>query len=848
MNKRALILLILAIVAILPAHAVLKERNIENTLAMLRKELTSAHLQLEQQTGFVNAQQQTVQQQLMDVLKQSQENALMLYSQKTTNTFTLTYACHEATDQYLTFQTQAKPFAQFINNADIEINRYDSLISDLSQMYVAMLSERAKTDRNVCLTLAINIRHTLAENRTQMQQYIDIYRRTDRRLKYLNDYALKRYNDIQRSIFRSSSDNYFLVLTNLPHQVQKANEGIHKTYATSNKVASDWDARVIIGLMFSIFIVFGLAILLNQVLVRFLFFRLLENGKLQRIYSKLLQKDGNITWAESFQGKRMSIILTSTVITFAIMLGVVRASAMQNFIAMACNLLIEFVWLVGVILLSMLIRINAKEIRNGFRIYSPLIVMTFIVIAFRIVMIPDDAVNLFFPPILLLCTVWQWWLNARLGRRVPKSDSIYAMLTCLVLLASTVIAWSGRAMLSIVMLIWWTMQLTCILTITCIKGLLDDRGNSRGYFEQDVPITRVWFFRLVYHAVLPVLSIFSIIISVWWAADVFNLSETLMQLLRVRLIDSKNFTFSILLVVQVANLFVVFKYIDHTAVDFLRHNLWVHEQSKAKDENRKPDKSIVTSRVAMWRNVIEVIVWGAFILLGMNIFNISSAWIVAISAGLSTGVGFAMKDILENLYYGISLMAGRIRVGDYISIDGTRGTVKSISYTSTMIEALDGSIITFTNSQLITKNYKNLTKNHGNELAIIPVGVAYGSNAKEVKGVIAEAVKSVDRKNYSRYLNVIFTGFGDNSIDFKILAWVDSRKQVYAESDIMEAVYNALNAHNIEIPFPQRDVHIIASGDAPTVLSTGDAVPTLSPDRQVDHAQSVDEAMKKVKK
>ena len=93
----------------------------------------------------------------------------------------------------------------------------------------------------------------------------------------------------------------------------------------------------------------------------------------------------------------------------------------------------------------------------------------------------------------------------------------------------------------------------------------------------------------------------------------------------------------------------------------------------------------------------------------------------------STGIGFASKDILENIYYGISLMAGRIKVGDYISIEGTRGTVTSISYTSTTLEALDGSVIAFQNAQLFTKNYKNLTRNHGNELAIIPVGVAYGS-------------------------------------------------------------------------------------------------------------------------
>ena len=224
----------------------------------------------------------------------------------------------------------------------------------------------------------------------------------------------------------------------------------------------------------------------------------------------------------------------------------------------------------------------------------------------------------------------------------------------------------------------------------------------------------------------------------------------------------------------------------------------------------------------------------------MTIFNINNTWLVAISAGLSTGIGFAMKDILENIYYGISLMAGRIKVGDFISIEGTRGTVKSISYVSTTIEALDGSIIAFQNAQLFAKNYKNLTRNHGNELAIIPVGVAYGTNAAFARQIIGDAVKAIERHNYIKFIQVIFTGFGDNSIDFKILAWVDSRKQVFAESDIMEAVYNALNDNNIEIPFPQRDILIIGTGEA---FTGGEKA---SGKQHVEHADNLDEAMKKI--
>lgn len=85
-------------------------------------------------------------------------------------------------------------------------------------MYITALPESSKVDRNVCLTLAVNIRRTLDYNRMQMQQYIDLYNRTENRLKNLNDYAIKRYGDIQASIFTNGSDNYFTILRNFRNE------------------------------------------------------------------------------------------------------------------------------------------------------------------------------------------------------------------------------------------------------------------------------------------------------------------------------------------------------------------------------------------------------------------------------------------------------------------------------------------------------------------------------------------------------------------------------------------------------------------------------------------------------
>ena len=812
MRKTFLLIIILFLLVALPSHAVLKERNIGGSLAMLRIELTNYYNKLERQSGAQKEQRELVMKQLISTMNRSQQNAIMLYSQKSGNVFNLTYACHEATEQYKSFKESVGPFREYVNEANTEITRYDSLISDLSSMYVNALSPKEKTDRNVCLTLAVNIRRTLNYKKQQSQQYIDIYNKTEARLKGLNDYANKRYAEIQASIFSNNGDNVLTLLRNIKSEVKTTSQAMAEKYRPTNKFRSDWDSRIILILLALIAFYALIAAGLAYIVIGFVITRLVKKNKADFLLRWLSGSDGGEKANENFRAKRVCIILAATVITFAAVLGMVKATISQNFLSMASGLLVEYAWLMAVILLSLLIRLDGKQILHGLKIYTPIMAMCFIVIFFRIVLIPNVLSNLVMPLLLLLFTIWQWFAIMKNSRQLPATDSFYAWVSLTVFLASDVASMVGYSLLSVEILIWWTMQLTCIRTITCVSDLLKQYGNdpNRKFFDDDTPVSRTWFFRLVYTAALPILGTLSILISIYWAADVFNLSDTTLSLFNRSLVNTDKFTFSIMRAVQASVFFFLAKYVNHVSLHTLHYQLTLREQRKAKEENRKPSMQTVMSHTAMWRNLIQVVIWGAWLLVTLTIFHIDNSWIVAISAGLSTGIGFAMKDILEHLYYGISLMAGRIKVGDYISIDGTKGTVRNISYTSTTVEALDGSVISYQNSQLFSKNYKNLTRNHGNVLSIIPIGVAYGTRVPEVKGAIDAAVTKLNKQNYIKYLKTVFAGFGDNSIDFKILAWVDSRKQTYAEGDIMEAVYNALNDKDIEIPYPQRDIHIVS--------------------------------------
>ena len=766
---------------VLPSNAVLKEANLDTTLYMLRTELTNYHIDLERQNQAAKAQQLAVIQELISIVKQADQNSIMLYSQRNGYIFDMTYACHEATEQFKKFKSKAVPFRQMIKKNNVEVARFDSLINYLYGMNTMFLSEEAQVNRNVDLTLAVNIRRQLVEKQKQLQAYVQAYDRTDRKLQALNDYANRRYADIQNSIFNNGGDNYLRILRNFSMNYKEAKTSVAEKYKPVPGMMSQWDVRIIF-ILFGIIIFWGLiSIFLNLFTIRIVITQLMKHGMFE-------------SRKESFMAKRPCLIMAMTVVTFAFILGIVRMAVTQNFVIMASQLLVEYSWLVGVILVSILLRVDNDKIKNTFRIYSPLMLVGFIVIVFRIILIPNDLVNLIFPPVLLLCALWQWNVIGRKHNQVLRTDKTYAFISLAVFGVSTIFAWTGFTLLAVQLIIWWTMQLTCVLTITCCEGWLSVYAKRKKLADR--AITDKWLYRFIYKVLLPISGVLSFIISIYWAADVFNMSDTTWEIFNKDYIKTSNFTASLFSISEVACLYFLFNYINITSVDFMRHHF------------EKADPASAASKIVMFKNVMQVIIWGIWLMIALNVFQVGKSWLLAIFAGLSTGLGFASKDILENIYYGISLMMGRVKVGDYIICDGTRGKVSSISYTSTMLEATDGSVIAFQNSQLFSKNYKNMTKNHGYELDILEVGIAYGSNVKEVKQILIDALMKLDCIYQDKGVKVLLKSFDDSCITLRIVVWVNVLTQAIDDATIMECIYDTLNDHNIEIPFPQREITI----------------------------------------
>lgn len=852
---------IVFLLSILHTQAVLKEKDLPHTLGVLKAELKADFEK--QKQNMQRYEQMNIEQhaKLISYMKRSEQVGLILYSQKQDFTFDMAFACQEATRLYRELSFNTVPYERIQTRLRQEIERYNGLVTLLQQLPPAigeakdsitqvdslLLSEvdtlairqvvedvavkekdgynhdafilegEELQNRQECLYYAREMLQGFEyfiESITQEQRYYD---QVAEKVEKLHSFAQSRYKILQQSIFRDGGSNYIKVLFNLPRQLEQVKRDIQSKYrplATEGNGVSEWRGMYVIFISFFIIIYISLSILISNIVMRWLM-------------PKRLRTD-------NFKQKRHMFINVLGVALFAISVMIARTFTDRNIVLMGTSLMITFAWLIEAVFLSLLIRLKGDQMKSGARIYMPFICMAMIVIVFRIVLIPNTLINLIYPPILLLFTIWQGRTLKIHREQLPHSDMFYSTISFLAMIVACVAAWLGYTLLAVEVMIWWMFQLTAIQTITCAYDLLKmyeenrlvylvfpklrkdekkgiDTTEQKELLKDQIKrgkfISQTWIFDFVHKAAVPILAVLSILVSIYWAAEIFEMTSLCRDAFFYKFIDEKDvISLSFFKIVMVCGSWFFFRYLNYAL-----RSLYHHIRRRTLGESKEDYNTTLAN------NVVSILVWGAYFIYALVLLRVPSSGISIVTAGLATGMGFAMKDLLENFFYGISLMSGRVRVGDYIECEGIRGRVEKITYQSTMIYTMDGCVIAFLNSSLFSKNFKNLTRNHQYELVKIPVGVAYGSNVKEVRYLLEQALQPITQEKNAggkmlideeKPISVAFSNFGDNSVDLLVCIWMLVEETNPLTCRVKEIIYDTLNLHHIEIPFPQRDIYI----------------------------------------
>ena len=861
MMKRVLAIVCVCLLAVLPGRAVLKERDLARTLGVLRAELARDH---EKQQIFMQMyEQQGAQQhqQLVSYMNQCEQIGLMLYSQSTDNTFDMAYACQQAVNLYRQLNDKnghTLPYDKIIAKMKSEIERYDALIAslksippvakndeevltesdsillnaidslasridsledvsdkplDMPEMDEELVSEeplylsgQQLKDRRACLLYAERLRNNMQQFLESLEAESTYYKSVQDKVKRLNKFAQARYKMLQDNIYKNGGRSYFSILANLPRYIAQAKSATSTKYKPfkGKESRSEWRGMSVVFISIFVIVYLSIALLITFVILRWLLPR---------------------RWREpKYTERRQMLTLVLGTGLFAVIVMIVRALVEYNFVQMSTGLIINMAWLMEAIFLSLYIRLKGRHMLQAAMIYMPLMILSFIVIMFRIILIPNILLNLIFPPILLLFTLWQLWMAERYRKGLPLLDVIYSYITSIAMVVACIVAWVGFTLLAVQIMVWWIFQLAAITTITCVYDLMEmyeekrllkrivsdngtDMREAKRLMKQGEYITRTWFYDFVNRTAVPILAVGSVLLSIYWAAGIFEMTSVCQKAFYTNFVNEKDLIqISLFKLCQVTALWFIFRYLNYAIRSFYAS----YRKSTANSDE--------VLNLTLARNIIAILCWGLYFIMVLVIMNVPKSGISIVTAGLATGLGFAMQDLIENFFYGLSLMTGRLRVGDYIECDGIMGRVESITYQSTQVITADGCVIAFLNKALFSKNFKNMTRNHSYELISIPVGVAYGTNVEAVRQMLIQALEPICQDTNDngmtmadpeRPLQVRFADFGDSSVDLKILVWMLVEEKYALTARIKEAIYNTLNKNNIEIPFPQRDVHII---------------------------------------
>lgn len=825
MGKRLITLLVAIMVFAMPALAD-NEETLGQRLQTLRYTLKRDYQQMAQTKKDLLENYDQQHQEMVDIMKHCNELTLRLYSQKQEYTLDLCFALEKVKTEYEDFNKNRMPFERIVTNLDLEIERYNRLIESLHNIdqTLPILDTVDAQGRDTCIFYAKELMKLYAESRDIIVADSVHYNETYSMLQDSYDYARDYYKVLQHRIFIEGQTPWTVIIANPKEFRGQVVEDMQDKYNLLFLENDDFDGTlygnwepsilfIMIIFMFATWLASWVVVALLALPV-FRFIKPLKNVVKER---------------------RRQIILLVSILLFMILNNMLFNSS--EVMEKAVGLFNTFMWLLAAIVAALLIRLEPKQLKNSIRLYLPTIFMAVAVIGCRVIFAPNTLMNFIFPPVLIVFSTWQFLACLRHGKTAEQSDRLMGWASFAVTVVALLVSISGYIFAALMILIWWYFQLSAIHTMTTIWFLtklykekrmthrIDEYRNRITYVsgadKESLMFGATWFYDLIKDVVLPAIVLMSIPFCIHLALDVFDFDDIYQNLYKnpfYQFIDANGvitFRISLYAIILLTGFVFVFRYINkalHVIWQHVRYNVFMRKNNRTSIRKNEINLSLGNS-------IISVLVWVVYVIIVIATLKIPTGSLGLVLGGFSAGIGLALKDIINNFIYSIQLMTGRLKIGDWIECDGVRGVVTDISYQSTQVETINNTTVSFLNADLFAKSFTNLTKSNSYELLKIPVGVAYGTDVQRVREVLEEAMQVLRTKDaYGRDvvdpkngIYVVVGELGDSAVEIEVKQYVLAAERIGYIGRAKEVIYNALNKNGIEIPFPQRDVHIISN-------------------------------------
>ena len=885
--KKYLLTIVLALcVCALPLMAVVSGKSLSNTLKDLCTELQAAYQQRSDAQQRFNEDFERQHQRMIDVITESNELSILLYTQEQEMTFDLAYALKKVTANYKDFSKDRRPYDHIVNNLNYEIDRNARLIEALrrllpmkkeievevvpdSLMYhndsldvhlsdsisslekevirIAfkdslsapfVLDSMGVVLRDSCIFFVSEILKMNADNRATLIADSMHYQEAYLRLKETYDYAETRYRALERYIFVDGQTPFLEILANPgyywnktkvdlrgQYSLKELSDGVNESDLDENASEEEDDTKFFQHLsskaentLLVIVCVMQVVVLVSFWLLTFLVLWLLYRyTRLKRYVPR----------------KKLSIIsiLMGTIVYFLVFGFSLYG---DEYINLGVEHINTFLWLLIAITGSLLLRVKPDQFRQGFLLYSATFLVVLMIISCRITFMPDKLMVLLFPPVLLLIAIWQLCCCIWVSGKATSIDLTLGWGALAVYLVAFVFAFLGYTFVALLILVWWYFLLAVWLTVVCILDLmsrykerwLDKRiDNMRnrityvsGEDRESLLFGATWFYDLIRQVAIPTIVLLSLPLCVRLSLSIFDFDDLFVKFYEepfIHLSDMngvETLSVSVKSIIYLLILFYVLRYISravHAIWQYVRYFAFMRKHNRT---SIRPNEI----NLSLGNSIISVLIWMIFAVVVISVWQIPTGSLGLIAGGLSAGIGLALKDVINNFIYGIQLMGGRLRVGDWIECEGVRGKVTAINYQCVQAETIEGTEMSFLNSSLFGKNFNNLTRNNSYELTVITVGVAYGTDITQVRKVLVEGMQKMRTKDQygreivdpKRGVYVVVGNMSDSAVDINVKQYVLVAERIGYVDRAKEVIYESLTAAGITIPFPQCDVHL----------------------------------------